>query len=156
MDKTYEKSDLIVLDKTNTPTIYYAHHRWKYGTQIEAYELDLIRKYYPLATIFNPSEHLDVEGRSEEDIMKDCLAAVKDADVVIFSSMDGVIGKGVHDELVYAVNNKKPILYIFHDHLIGLDTIRICVHNDPSNGDRTYALVQFDESKATMYRRPEQ
>lgn len=154
MEKVYEKKNkTVILDDTVPPKIYYAHHRWKYETQIEAYELDLIKKYYPTATIFNPSEHLDVEGRSEEDIMRDCLAAVKDADVVIFSSMDGVIGKGVHDELMYAVDNDKPILYIFYDHLIGLDVINVCVHDDPSNGERTYALVRFDASDATMYRR---
>ena len=145
MEKIYEKRKMVILDDAITPKIYYAHHRWKYGTQIEAYELDLI--------IFNPSEHLDVKGRSEEDIMRDCLAAVKDADVVIFSSMDGVIGKGVYDELMYAIENDKPILYIFYDHLIGLDVLNVCVHYDPSNGERTYALVRFDESDATIYMR---
>lgn len=113
----------------------------------------IIIQIYPTAIIFNPSENLDVEGRSEEDIMRDCLAAVKDADVIIFSSMDGVIGKGVYDELMYAIENDKPILYIFYDHLIGLDVINVCVHYDPSNGERTYSLVRFDESDAIMYMR---
>ena len=27
--------------------IYYAHHQWKYGTKIEDYELNLIRKRKP-------------------------------------------------------------------------------------------------------------
>ena len=153
MEKVYEKSKMVILDDAISPKIYYAHHRWKYGTQIEAYELDLIKKYYPTATIFNPSEFLDIEGRSEEDIMRDCLAAVKDADVIIFSSMDGVIGKRVYDELMYAIENDKPILYIFYDHLIGIDVINVCVHYDPSNGERTYALVRFDESDATIYMR---
>ena len=38
--------------------IYYAHHQWKYNTQVEIYELDLIRRYFPNAKIFNPSVDL--------------------------------------------------------------------------------------------------
>ena len=38
--------------------IYYAHHQWKYGTQIEQYELDLIKRYFPGDTIFNPATEL--------------------------------------------------------------------------------------------------
>ena len=34
---------------------YYAHHQWKYGTQIEQYEIDLIKRYFPGDAIFNPA-----------------------------------------------------------------------------------------------------
>lgn len=34
---------------------YYAHHQWKYGTQIEQHEIDLIKRYFPSDTIFNPA-----------------------------------------------------------------------------------------------------
>lgn len=135
-------------------SIYYAHHRWKYGTQIEAYELDLIRRYFPTSTIFNPSEHLDVEGRSEEDIMKECLDHVRDSDIVIFSSMDGVIGKGVYEELQEAYITDKLVLYISWDHLIHAN-FEILAMNDTSNGDRTYALIRFDESDARILKRSE-
>ena len=135
-------------------SIYYAHHRWKYGTQIEAYELDLIRRYFPTSTIFNPSEHLDVEGRSEEDIMKECLGHVRDSDIVIFSSMDGVIGKGVYEELQEAYITDKLVLYILWDHLIHAN-FEILAMNDTSNGDRTYALIRFDESDARILTRSE-
>lgn len=121
-------------------SIYYAHHRWKYHTKIEEYELDLIRQYFPTATIFNPSEHLDVEGRSEEDIMKDCLDTVRKCDFFIFSSMDGVIGKGVYEELQEAVKNKKQILYIYNDTLI-TEGGAVKINTTPSHGDRTYAIV---------------
>lgn len=133
--------------KETTPpkgySIYYAHHRWKYGTQIETYELNLIRKYFPTSTIFNPSEHLDVEGRSEKDIMKDCLAAVRDADIVIFSSMNGVVGKGVYEELQEAAKQDKMVLYIFWDHLVEgkFDVLRL---PNGSMDDRTYAIIDFN------------
>ena len=135
-------------------SISYAHHRWKYSTQIEAYELDLIRRYFPTSTIFNPSEHLDVEGRSEEDIMKECLDHVRDSDIVIFSSMDGVIGKGVYEELQEAYITDKLVLYILWDHLINAN-FEILAMNDTSNGDRTYALIRFDESDANILTRSE-
>ena len=38
--------------------IYYAHHQYKYKSIEEAYELDLIRRYFPQAKIFNPSTDL--------------------------------------------------------------------------------------------------
>jgi hypothetical protein len=133
-------------------SIYYAHHRWKYGTQIEAYELDLIRRYFPTSTVFNPSEHLDVKGRSEEDIMKECLEHVRDSDIIIFSSMDGVIGKGVYEELQEAHKTDKLVLYILWDRLINAN-FEILAMNDSSNGDRTYALIRFDESDARIFTR---
>lgn len=133
-------------------SIYYAHHRWKYNTKIEEYELNLIREYFPNSTIFNPSEDLDVEGRTEEDIMKDCLERVRDSDIVIFSSMDGVIGKGVYEELKEAYKTDKLILYILYDHMVAAD-FNILAMNDSSNGDRTYAIVRFDESEARILKR---
>lgn len=141
--------------KETTPpkgsSIYYAHHRWKYGTQIEAYELSLIREYFPTSTIFNPSEHLDVEGRSEEDIMKDCLAAVRDADIVIFSSVNGVVGKGVYEELQEAARQDKMVLYMFWDHLVEgkFDVLRL---PNGSMDDRTYAIVNFYMDVAEIVR----
>ena len=138
------------MNKNNLLTIYYAHHRWKYGTQIEAYELDLIRKYYPLADIFNPSEHLDVEGKSEEEIMKDCLSTVRDSDIVIFSSMDGVIGKGVYEELMEAKRNNKPIMYIHYDTIIS-DIFEIGKFKNSSKGDRTYAAVHIDNDSERIF-----
>ena len=133
-------------------SIYYAHHRWKYNTKIEEYELNLIREYFPNSTIFNPSEDLDVEGRTEEDIMKDCLERVRDSDIVIFSSMDGVIGKGVYEELKEAYKTDKLTLYILYDHMVAAD-FNILAMNDSSNGDRTYAIVHFDESEARILKR---
>ena len=48
--------------------IYYAHHQWKYGTQIEAYELDLIREYFPYDKIFNPATDLkSLSPKLDED-----------------------------------------------------------------------------------------
>ena len=38
--------------------IYYAHHVWKYGTPIEDYELECIKKKFDSAEIINPRTSL--------------------------------------------------------------------------------------------------
>ena len=88
--------------------IYYAHHLWKYNTPIEDYEIELIRSTFPGATIINPNTDIQ-QNREESQIMADCIASIETCDAVVFSSMDGVIGKGVFDE----VANAKAVYYIF-------------------------------------------
>ena len=74
--------------------IYYAHHQWKYGTKLEQYELDLIRRYFPKARICNPATDIDNVDRSEEDIMRDCLDTVKtrtlSSSAPLTDALDGV------------------------------------------------------------------
>ena len=41
--------------------VYYAHHIWKYGTPIEDYELDCIKKRFEDAEIINPRTNLPQE-----------------------------------------------------------------------------------------------
>lgn len=120
----------------NETTIYYAHHQWKYGTMVEKYELHLIERYFPHATIFNPSVDLDINGRTEEEIMETCLDTVRNSDIFIFSSMDGMVGKGVYTELLEAQNHGKLILYISRNRL----TTEYRSYSAPEYGtDRLYA-----------------
>lgn len=92
--------------------IYYAHHIWKYGTEIEKYELDLIKKTFPNAEIFNPSTDIDQTLESEE-IMNICLNEVGKSDMVVFSSMNGCIGHGVSKEVEFAYCNNIKVNYIY-------------------------------------------
>lgn len=92
--------------------IYYAHHIWKYGTQIEDYELSLVKQIFPNATIFNPSTDID-QSESEENIMKRCLVEVRKSDIVVFSSMNGCIGYGVSQEVNCAYSNNIRVSYLF-------------------------------------------
>ena len=78
-------------EPNNLITIYYAHHQWKYGTKVEQYELDLIKRYFPHATIFNPSVDLKIKTTNEEYIMEECLAKVNESDIIVFSSMDALV-----------------------------------------------------------------
>ena len=104
--------------------IYYAHHQYKYKSIEEAYELDLIRRYFPQAKIFNPSTDLKSNLLGDENIiMRECLETVKTSDILIFSSMNGVVGTGVYHEVEEAQRANKIVFYIFHDQLYSDCTI---------------------------------
>lgn len=121
--------------------IYYAHHQWKYGTKIEDYEISLIQSYFPNATIFRPSADLNVEGKSEDEIMNICLNQIKMFDMVIFSSMDGLVGIGVFKEVAHAKDLGMPVYYIYKDELRYDFDITA---NWKSNGnDRTFGRVDL-------------
>lgn len=120
--------------------IYYAHHQWKYGTKIEDYELDLIKEYFPNAVIFNPAVDLNIDGKTEDEIMCICLDQVKISDMVIFSSIDGLVGIGVFKEVTKAKALGIPIYYIAKDELRhDFDMIA----NWLSNSDRTFGRVDL-------------
>ena len=121
--------------------IYYAHHQWKYGTKIEEYELDLIKAYFPNATIFNPSVSLNINGETEDEIMEFCLHQVGISDMVIFSSVDGLVGIGVFKEITHAKELNIPVYYIDKDELRYDFDITA---NWKSNGnDRTFGRVDL-------------
>lgn len=87
--------------------IYYAHSRMKYNTLIEQYELALIRQKFPEAEIINPNGTVD-QTLPEEDIMQECYKLIGECNMLAFSSISGVIGKGVYREIKRA----KKIFYI--------------------------------------------
>lgn len=128
--------------------IYYAHHRWKYGTEIETYEQNLIKATFPEATVINPSKDitaisywLDKDPKyqpSEEFIMDQCLTEVASSDILVFSSVDGVIGRGVYEEVCKAEVLGKPVYYIYQDKISqGFSIVR---KENPVT-DRLYAVV---------------
>lgn len=122
--------------------IYYAHHQWKYNTAEEAYELTLIRKYFPRASICNPATDLESIATGDESIiMEECLNKVRDSDIVIFSSLDGCIGTGVYHEIKEARKAGKIIFYIFYDKL-ATDFI-ITDRRKSERSDRLYAFVSI-------------
>lgn len=123
---------------TNNYAVYYAHHRWKYGTEIEKYEEELIKRYFPTAKVCNPSRDIDISGKSEAEIMDDCLTVVHNADVVIFSAVSGTVGIGVYTEVEEALKFGKLVLYIYQDRLRTDFTLRI---NPNSTSDRLYGFV---------------
>lgn len=127
--------------------VYYAHHRWKYGSEVEHYELDLIRGNFPCSKIFNPATDMDVEGKTEEEIMEFCLETVLNSSCVVFSSVDGVIGKGVYQEVMKAIEADIPVYYIHGNELYpyknGPDVLFELEKIWNSVTERVYATVYF-------------
>lgn len=122
--------------------IYYAHHQWKYGTKVEQYELDLIKRYFPDDKIFNPSTDIKTDiSLGEEAIMKECLETIRNSDILVFSSMDGVVGTGVFHEVKEARKFGKFIYYIFHNKLYSCFTIE--EFDEDKQTDRLYGMVDI-------------
>lgn len=120
-------------------TIYYAHHQWKYYTEIEEYELNVIRRYFPHAKIFNPStDLLSKDCGDEEIIMNECLETVCKSDILIFSCMNSMIGKGVYQEIAEAKAAGKLVLCISQNKL---HTAFHVVNTPEFKNDRLYARV---------------
>ena len=123
--------------------IYYAHHQYKYKSIEEAYELDLIRRYFPKAKIFNPSTDLKSNLLDDETIiMRECLETVKASDILIFSSTNGVVGTGVYHEVEEAQRANKIVFYIFHDQLYSDFTI--LERPKSQRTDRLYGTVNLN------------
>ena len=123
--------------------IYYAHHQWKYNTPEENYELCLIQRYFPNANIFNPAvdlKHTAADG--EEAVMAECLEAVRNSDILVFSSLDGCVGTGVYHEVKEAQKADKLVFYIWQDKLRPDFTLTMREYDKRT--DRLYGYVDID------------
>ena len=127
----------------NKKTIYYAHHLWKYDTEIEEFELDIIRKKLPNYEIINPNKYFDFsEDMTEEEIMNICLETVRDCEALVFSSLSGVIGRGVYSEVRCALVNNKEVYYLKQDKLIKIDYIEFGDIEEKFQSNRTFKVVK--------------
>lgn len=120
--------------------IYYAHHIWKYNTEIEKYEIDLIHRHFKNATIVNPNGYID-QSSTEEEIMNTCLDMVRHCDITVFSSVNGVIGYGVYQEVNEAINSGKPVYYIDNNTLTRKYSLCCSIIPD-SNSKRIYVVLK--------------
>lgn len=119
-------------------TIYYAHSIFKYNTPIEEYEMSLIPGH-----IVNPNGAVD-QTKNEKEIMQHCFRLIEKCDSLAFSSLEGVIGKGVADEVLYAFANNKAVYYIHNNKLNRIKEITI----KPIVGSKTrriYATFDYTE-----------
>lgn len=116
---------------------------WKYNTKIEEYELNLIRKIFHDVKIVNPNGDV-AQNKSEKDIMSDCFNYVRNCDAIIFSSLSGIVGKGVVDEVTLAKNLNKKVYYIFNNGIKLVPYINFEVIKN-SDSNRIYAIVKHNE-----------
>lgn len=121
-------------------TIYYAHHLWKYDTEIEKFELGLIKEKLSNYEILNPNKYFSFsEDITEEEIMNVCLKTVCDCEALVFSSLSGIIGRGVYMEVGLAMDLKKDVYYIHEDNLIKVNSI--CFRPCRIKSNRTYMVL---------------
>lgn len=123
--------------------IYYAFHQWKYDTEIEEFELDIIRKKLPEYQVFNPSKDFTFsEDMSEKEIMLECLNKVEGCDALVFSSLSGIVGRGVYSEVRCALVNNKEVYYLKQDKLIKIDYIEFGDIEEKFQSNRTFKVVK--------------
>ena len=126
--------------------IFYSHHCYKYGTPIEEYEMELIRSGTPIeeVTIINPKNALPQDA-PESVIMEDAFSIIANCDALVFSTVSGMIGRGVFDEVIYALNHGKPVYEIYGDDIIeveGILAFESRIYRLIFNGDnRRYAIL---------------
>lgn len=119
--------------------IYYAHHIWKYDTKIEQYEIDLIKSNFIYSKIINPNGTVD-QSKDENEIMNDCFNCIKNCDILVFSSISGVVGKGVFEEVMLAKKLGKSIYYLENNQVFSKINVEFKVLQN-SNNNRIYAVV---------------
>lgn len=119
--------------------VYYAHHIWKYGTPIEDYELKCIKRKFQDAIILNPRTSLS-QDESESEILQTAYNIVKDCDALVFSTVSGMIGHGVFNEIAVAVNSGIEVYQLHGDTCYKIDDASLkSIIFDGDN--RVYALV---------------
>lgn len=119
--------------------IYYAHHIWKYGTPIEDYEIECIKKKFDSAEIINPRTSLP-QDRRESVILQSAYDTIKDCDALVFSTVSGMIGHGVFNEIAVAVNSGIQLYQLEGNNCYRIDDAKLkdiifCGDN------RVYALI---------------
>ncbi|MHA2366550.1 MAG: hypothetical protein ACXAC7_21520, partial [Candidatus Hodarchaeales archaeon] len=102
------------MTSNNSSLIYYAHNKLIYNSPQEYYEIEYIRKHFPLSSIINPSiftKRWNLIGLTKPEIMDECFSLIQKCDLIIFSSVNGFIAKGVYDEVKYAEVQNKIVVY---------------------------------------------
>ena len=116
---------------------YYAHSVYKYNTDVERYELSLIP-----GKVINPNGIVD-QTKSEREIMKHCCSLIDKCNALVFSSVDGVIGRGVAGEITHAFIRNKSVYYIHGNRLQKIKSIVIKPIEDRTT-DRIYATFEYE------------
>ena len=84
---------------------YYAHSKQIYNTEREHREIKYINKKF--GKIINPNTDIGEMGNIEP-----YLIAISNSKGVVCSEYKGHIGRGVYEEILYAIKNKLPVYVI--------------------------------------------
>ena len=85
-------------------SIYYAHSLRIYNTSKEQLELKQIAELFPSFKVINPN------GRLSE--IKEAFSLIDKSDGVVASEYQRHIGKGVYDEICYALSKRKIVVLL--------------------------------------------
>ena len=123
--------------------IYYAHHIWKYGTPIEVFEMSVIKNRFDFEDEFeivNPRDTLS-QGISESEIMKQAFLMIDQCDALVFSTISGMVGHGVFNEVMYALNKGIQAFCLMGDDCYLVEDKEIFKDIIFKGDNRVYALV---------------
>ncbi len=130
--------------------IYYAHHIWKYGTPIEVFEMSVIKNGFDFEDEFeivNPRDALS-QGISESEIMKQAFLMIDQCDALVFSTISGVVGHGVFNEVMYALNKGIQVFCLMGDDCYLVEDKEIFKDIIFKGDNRVYALVNVPSEYA--------
>ena len=124
--------------------LYYAHHVFKYNTKEEKQEIELIEKKFPNFLIINPNEWI-CQDNSEQAIMNQCYHFVKMSDILVFSSLNTIIGRGVYEEVQLALEENKDVYYLLDNNFYKInlkDFLKVNIIYNETNDFRKYASTK--------------
>ena len=131
----------------NIKFIYYAHSMEIYNTKIEKKEFDTIYDKFQNENIYiiNPATWI-AQNMNGHDAMQQCFKFIDISDCIVFTTLeDGIIGKGVYEEISYALKNKKKIFILKDDMIIRFLNIHFkkidIIYNKTSSTWKRYAKV---------------
>lgn len=125
--------------------LYYAHHVWKYDTPMENFEIQCIERQFKDSVIINPRTTIP-QDQPESIILDYAYKALNDCDAIVFSTLSGMIGHGVFNEIIYAFNAGKKVYQLDGTECIEIrsytDFIKHGIRDFIFRGDnRMYAVV---------------
>jgi hypothetical protein len=84
-----------------------------YDSNLEKEQLKLINEQFPKYEIVNPNGYFTFSG------MYACYCMIQDCTLLVFTTLNGYVGKGVYSEIIFAKRIGIKILYLkdkkFHE-----------------------------------------
>ena len=132
---------------SNIKFIYYSQSMEIYNTKIEKKEFDAIYDKFQNENIYiiNPATWI-AQNMNGHDAMQQCFKFIDISDCIVFTTLeDGIIGKGVYEEINYALENKKRVFILKNNiitRFLNIDFKKIdIIYNKTSSTWKRYAKV---------------
>ena len=102
--------------------------------------MDLIHAKFKDSIIVNPNGDIDFSpfGGDIEEEMEECYRVIEECDAVVFSSLSGIVGRGVVGEVNKAIELGKNLYYLENDTIKKVETLNFKLTN---RGNSLFATV---------------